>query len=173
MTDVEAREARDPQGALVAARPDELVGRVAAALRARVEAQHRAEERLASFAFTETAPAGGRHDAGDRARDAAEPAGTDWLYFLLRSLRLLGEPDTVRLLRRLREGGRQLSDVAALAGSGRADRLAAADRVGELAAAGFVVRELESDVVVLAPLGAALLELVDEVERRAGEGGQA
>jgi hypothetical protein len=156
MTNVEARDAR----------LDELIGRVATALRARVEAQRRAEERLASFAFTESAPVSGQA-AGD------EPDGADWLYFLLRALRLLGESDTVRLLRHLRDGGRSLADLPVLAGSGLGDRLAAADWIGGLASAGFVVRELERDRVVLAPLGAAMLDLLTEIEQRVGEDGQA
>ena len=52
------------------------------------------------------------------------------------------------------------------------DRLVAADRVGRLASAGLVGRELESDRVALTPLGEALLDLVADLERRVGASGR-
>jgi hypothetical protein len=47
------------------------------------------------------------------------------------------------------------------------DRVALAARVGALAAAGLVGRELESDRVTATPLGEAVLDLIDDIERRA------
>lgn len=141
---------------------DELIGRLAGALRARVEAQRRAEDRLASFAFTEE-PATGRSDPlgwGGRAT-------VDWSYFATGALRIVGEPGTLRLLGLLRGNGLPLDELAPLIGSGEPDRLAVADRVGALTSGGLVVRELESDRITLTPLGTALLDLVDMIARRA------
>ena len=145
---------------------DDLVGQVAASLRARVDAQRLAEDRLASFAFSEE-PVTRRPAAP---RDEVE-ASVDWSYFALRAMRVLSEPTTVTILERLRGEGRLLDELVGLdPGTGMTDRLSAGDRIGGLASAGLAARELESDRVTLTPLGEALLELVAEIARRAAAG---
>ena len=141
-----------------------LLEALAAGLRRRVAEQRRAEERLADFAFREAAPAGG--GAAAAAPRPGAPAGTTaWRSYLLRTLRSAGEAETLALLETLRDGPRPLAGLAA-GQPWAGDRVAAADWIGGLAAAGFVSRELETDRVALAPLGAALLDLVVELERR-------
>lgn len=143
----------------------DLVERVAVALRDRVAAQRRAEERIASFAFTE----GRAPDTPDPGTSGDLTAG-DWCYFAGRALRLAGEPWTLQLLEALRAGGRSIDEIAASGGPGPHDRLAAADWVGGLASAGLVARELESGRISLTPLGEALRDLVAEIARRADAG---
>jgi len=145
-----------------------LLDALAAGLRGRVAGQRRAEERLADFAFRESGPAGGGTGGGAAAaapRSGAPVGTTAWRHYLLRTLRSAGEAETLALLETLRDGPRPIAEVAA----GRpwaGDRVAAADWIGGLAAAGFVSRELETDRVALAPLGAAVLDLVVELEDR-------
>lgn len=144
---------------------DDPVGRLAVALRARVEAQRRAEDRLASFAFTE----------GPARNLPASPAGApgesvDWRYFASAALRAVSDPTTLSMLEEVRGDGRPIHELAGLPGSGIHDHLAVTDRIGRLASAGLVVRELESDRISLTGLGEALLDLVVEIERRAGAG---
>jgi hypothetical protein len=128
-----------------------LLAAVAATLGRRVREQRGAEERLAAFAFHETTAAAGVSEAADEA--------IDWDHYLARTLRSAGEPGVLALLRRLRDGERRLAELGA-------DRLATADRVGALATAGLVAREFDGDRVSLAPLGEALLALVEALEVR-------
>lgn len=126
-------------------------------LRRRAEEQRRAEERLADFAFTErTAGAAGV---------AAPATGSAWRYHVGRTLRTAGDLGVLDLLGALRGGPRAVAEVAAGAPFG-GDRAATADWLGGLAAAGFVTREIEADRVALAPLGAAVLDLVEALEER-------
>jgi hypothetical protein len=130
-----------------------LLDALARGIRGRIEAARAGEERLASFAFVEGGPPRG---------------GTSGIrphYFIARALAAAGDPETLVFLRGLRGGGRPLGDIAER-GPARGDRAAAADWIGGLAAAGLVTRELEADHVSLTPLGEAILELVDELERR-------
>lgn len=142
---------------------DELLGRIAAALRSRVLAQRRAEERLASFAFSE------RPLAASGAGPAAD-SGIDWTWFVGRALRLVGDPAVLHLLEALRDGALPLEALAGLSTTTTTDRVALSDQLGGLATAGLLVRELESNRVSLAPLGEALLQLVTEIGRRAEAG---
>ena len=144
---------------------DDLVGQVAASLRARVDAQRLAEDRLASFAFSEEPVTRRPAPPGEEVQ-----AGVDWSYFALQAMRVLSEPTTVTILERLRGEGRLLDELVGLVGTGMTDRLSAGDRIGGLASAGLAARELESDRVTLTPLGEALLELVAEIARRAAAG---
>ena len=148
---------------------DELLERIAAALYLRVQAQRRAEERLASFAFHE-------RPMVDSGATPGVESGIDWVYFVTRALRLVGDPAVLRLLEALRDGGLALEALAGptasgptasgTSASGTTDRVALSDQLGGLATAGLVVRELESNRVSLAPLGEALLDLVADVVRR-------
>ena len=140
-----------------------LLERLAAAVRTRVGARQAAEVRLASFAFSEQV-------AGDRSGWAAgaDEAPVDRRYFVLRALGALGDPDTVRVLDALRGDDRPLEELMGMIEPAVLDRLAAGDRVGGLASAGLVGRELETDRVSLTSLGEALLDLVADLERRAG-----
>lgn len=142
---------------------DALLERLATAVRTRVGSRQAAEMRLASFAFHEQ-PASGRTawTAG------ADEAPVDLRYFVLRALGALGDPDTVRVLDALRGDDRPLEELMGMIEPAVLDRLAAGDRVGGLASAGLVGRELETDRVSLTPLGQALLDLVADLERRAG-----
>ena len=135
---------------------ESLLAAVAAGLGQRVREQRGAEERLAAFAFHETTVA---PDAAVPGTPEAAAGAVDWDHYLARTLRAAGEPGVLALLRRLRDGERRLAELGA-------DRLAAADRVGALATAGLVAREFDGDRVSLAPLGDALLALVDELEAR-------
>lgn len=144
---------------------DALLDRLATALRTRVDAQRTAETRLASFVFTEQ-PTNGRADVRPEAADAA----IDWRYYVLRALRVIAEPDSVRLLDNVRGEGQPFDALVRLFEPTARDRLAVGDRVGRLAAVGLVGRELASDRVSLTPLGEALLDLLADLERRAGAG---
>lgn len=142
---------------------DALLERFATAIRTRVGARQAAEMQLASFAFSE-------RPTSDRAgwTAVADEAPVEWRYFVLRALGALGDPDTVRVLDALRGEDRPLAELMGAIEPAVRDRLAAGDRVGGLASAGLVGRELESDRVSLTPLGEALLDLVAVLERRAG-----
>ena len=143
----------------------ELLDRIATAMRTGVASQRTAEMHLASFAFSEQ-PAG---DRSGRAAVAGE-LPVDWRYFVLRALRTVSEPETVLLLEGVRGSGRPLDELVGLFERTSQDRLATADRVRQLAAAGLVGRDLESDRVSLTPLGTALLDLVTELELMAQGG---
>ncbi len=166
---------------------DELLGRIAAALRSRVLAQRRAEERLASFAFSErpltgpgTAPGAaaalgvdrksGDSSATGQPTPMATESGIDWTWFVGRALRLVGDPAVLHLLEALRDGALPLEALAGLSTTTTTDRVALSDQLGGLATAGLLVRELESNRVSLAPLGEALLQLVADIGQRAEAG---
>jgi hypothetical protein len=141
-----------------------LLEALAAGLRHRVAEHRRAEERLADFAFREAAAAPTRAAASD----SGAPIGTTaWRHYVARMLRSAGELETLELLEALRESPSSLEGLA-VRERWRGDRVAVADWIGGLAAVGFVRRELETDRVSLAPLGAAVLDLVTELERRLG-----
>lgn len=137
-----------------------VVDRLGTALRAHVDARRRAEEQRAAFAFTER-PA-------TAAPDDARPGPVDWRWFVARVLRTAGEPGTLRLLEALRAGPIPTAGSASVLEPAGRDRLALAEQIGDLAAVGLVARELGRDEVSLAPLGEAVLELVTDIERRAG-----
>lgn len=145
--------------------PDDVVGRLATALRGRVETARQSEARLAAFAFTE-------RPAVHSARSPTEPQETsaDWEYFVASAFRAAGDPTTLRTLQVLRGGPGRLDDLAGFVGSETLGRLAISDWVGGLASAGLVSRELESNRVSLTPLGASLVDLVAETGRRARAG---
>jgi hypothetical protein len=140
---------------------EDMVARLSAALRVRVDAERRAQDRLASFAFSEQAP------TRQPGLDEPGAADIDWQYFVARTLRIVGEPKTLAVLDALRGDALPLDELAGLLEPGTRDRLAFSDWIGGLASAGLVTRELESNRVSIAPLGEALADLVAEVGRRA------
>lgn len=161
----------DVAGVEVAA--DELLDRLAAAIAARVRGRRTAEERLGAFAFHEEPSNGRPGEIAGVARSttsAAVPgsAPVDWRYFAVRALGVLADPELLRILEAIPADGRPFGELVGLMEPAVPDRVAAADRVGRLAAAGLVGRDLESDRVSLLPLGEVLLELVADVARRAG-----
>ncbi|GAC1662791.1 MAG: hypothetical protein NVS9B8_00660 [Candidatus Limnocylindrales bacterium] len=140
---------------------DALLERRAEAVRMRVAGRRAAEARLASFAFAERAPS-------DRSRwpSPGPDDSPDLGYFIRCALGALGDPDTVRILYALRAEDQALAALMGVVAPAIRDRLVASDRIGGLASAGLVGRDLESDRVALTPLGMALLDLVAELERR-------
>jgi hypothetical protein len=162
-----------PDVAHVDVAADELLDRLAAAVAARVRGRRTAEERLGAFAFHEE-PANGRPERIDAAppstADERVPgsAPVDWRYFIVRALGALDDHDAIRILEALPPDGRPVDELVGVLEPAVPDRVAAADRVGRLAAAGLVGRDLESDRVSLLPLGEVLLELVADIARRAG-----
>jgi hypothetical protein len=137
--------------------PEALLAALVTSLGRRVREQRRAEERLSAFAFHEAGAGPAPEPVAEVGIEAAE--AVDWDHYLARTLRAAGEGGVLALLRRLRDGERRLAELGD-------DRLAAADRIGALATAGLVARELDGDRVSLAPLGEALLALIDELETR-------
>lgn len=151
---------------------DELLDRLAAAIAARVRRRRTADERLGAFAFHEEPSTGEPGEIAAVARSAtsaAEPGSTpvDWRYFVVSALGVLADPELLRILEAIPPDGRPFGELVGLVEPAVPDRVAAADRVGRLAAAGLVGRDLESDRVSLLPLGEVLLELVADVVRRA------
>jgi hypothetical protein len=118
------------------------------ALGAWLARQAAAEERLTSFAFRE----------GEPAPELAPPTSHDAMRRWI--LRTISEPEVAGLLRLLGPDGRPLAELATLGVLGLRphDRVALAARIGVLAAAGLVARDLERDRVVATPLGLAALE---------------
>jgi hypothetical protein len=112
---------------------------------------------LTSFAFGE----------GQVAIDV--PAPTSWGPLAIQILAAACDPTTIRFLRAARGDGRTIESLASagMLALDPGDRVALAARVGALAAAGLVGRELESDRVTSTPLGEAVLALLDDIERRA------
>lgn len=137
---------------------DALVASVAAALRQRVGELARAEAQRASFVFREGV-------AGRTPAAAEEPA---WVVHLARAVHAATEPSALDLLRSLRGEPRTTGEIALSVRPG-GDRLAAGAWIGDLAAAGLVGRDLETDAVALAPLGEAILDLLEAAGRLAGE----
>lgn len=156
---------------------DELLDRLAAAIAARVRGRQTAEERLGAFAFHEEPSNGRTGDVAAVARSTASAAvpgsdQVDWRYFVVRALGVLADPELLRILEAIPSGGRPFDELVRLVDPSVPDRVAAADRVGRLAAAGLVGRDLESDCVSLLPLGDVLLELVADLARRTGSAGR-
>lgn len=137
---------------------DALLDALAGGLRRRVTERGRAERRLADFVFREGSP-----DAGA----GTTPSPADWRHFVARTLAAAGEPGTIELLERLSGGDRPIAELAGRPEAGGGGRLASVDWIGGLASAGLVGRDLETDRVGLTDLGAAVLALVREWERRA------
>ncbi len=145
---------------------DAVLDRVAAAVRGRVDARRAAEMKLSAFAFREE----GR-EISER-EQTHDDGSADWRHFTTRALAAVAEPDAVAILEAVRGDGQPLASLEDLVSSQARDRLATADRIGELAAAGLVGRELESGIVALTPLGEALLGLIDEIATRARDAGR-
>jgi hypothetical protein len=137
---------------------DELLAALAAALRAWIGRQVAAEERLTAFAFRE----------GQPEMDVPQPTSIGFLA--MHALAVACEPSTARFLRDVRGSGRTIGSLApdGALGVDPDDRVALAARVGALAAAGLVGRELESDRISATPLAEAILDLLDDLERRMG-----
>ena len=139
--------------------PAVLLEALAASLRARIGEVGLAEERRASFVF------GQDRAVGDRLGDPADRA---WVVHLARVLHAATDPGSLELLTSLRLEDRTPGEIALASRSG-GDPLAARSWIGDLAAAGLVRHELESDTVSLAPLGLAILKLLEEVGALAGD----
>ncbi len=143
---------------MTAIAPEPLLDALARGLRRRVTERGRAERRLADFVFRE-----GSSDPGE----GTTPSPADWRHFVARTLAAAGEPGTIDLLERLSAGDLPIDELSGPRTAGGGDRLATIDRIGGLASAGLVGRDLETDRVGLTDLGAAVLALVREWERRA------
>ena len=135
---------------------DELLEAFASALRSWVRRQAVAEERLTSFAFRE----------GQAAIEVPTP--TSFGPLATQILAAACDPATIRFLRAVRGDGRTIESLApaGMLGLDPGDRVAVAARVGALAAAGLVGRELESDRVTATPLGEAVLDLIGDIAGR-------
>lgn len=143
---------------MTATAADALLDALAEGLRRRVTERGRAERRLADFVFRE-----GSADPGE----GATPSAADWRHFVARTLAAAGEPGTIDLLERLSAGDLPIDELSGRRTAGGGDRLATIDRIGGLASAGLVGRDLETDRVGLTDLGAAVLALVRDWEGRA------
>jgi len=121
----------------------------AEALAAWLDRQAAAEERLTSFAF--------REGQGDIAVPPPSSHGAlrRWI------VELVSTADVAAFLALVAGPGRTMAQLAADGAFGLepGDRVAVAARVGVLAAAGLVARELETDRVALTALGTAALGL--------------
>jgi hypothetical protein len=146
---------------------DSLLAALADGLRRRVAERGQAEDRLGDFVF--------REEPNPESSNAAHlPSGeAGWRYFITRTLAAVGEPGTLDLLERLATDGETLDTLMRDASLGFTGRLATADRVGGLAAAGLAGRDLESSHIHLTALGSAVLAFALEWERRAAGGGVA
>jgi hypothetical protein len=148
--------------------PESLLASLGDGLRRRVAERGQAEARLADFVFQE----------GPGGTDQRALVDGDWRYFIARTLAAAGEPGTLDLLERLSGGDETLQTLTPDQRAGLGGALATVDRIGGLAAAGLVARDLESGRVGLTMLGSAVLEFAREWERRAaapahaGEGGR-
>ena len=138
---------------------DSPLAELAVGLARRIAERGRAEERLLEYAFHE-----GAVDAG-----AAPVEQVDWRYFISRTLAAAGEPGTLDLLDRLSSGDATLRSLAQDRSVGLDGGLATVDRIGGLAAAGLVGRDLETGRVGLTGLGSAMLAFVREWERLAAD----
>ncbi len=129
------------------------------ALRAWLAHQAMAEERLTSFAFHE----------GQGAIDLAAPSSQEALGRWI--LGVVAAADVAAFLGSVDGPGRTMTELSegGAFGLDRGDRVAVAARVGVLAAAGLVTRELEADRVGLTALGRAALDAIsvhEHAERR-------
>lgn len=118
-----------------------------AALDAWLSRQASAEERLTSFAFHEGQP------PIELPAPTSQAALRRWL------LATVADPEVAACLRDIEGDGRSVAELAAEGAFGLepGDRVALAARVGVLAAAGLVGRDLEGDRVHLTALGRAAL----------------
>ncbi len=134
---------------------------LARALAARLRDATAAGEQLASFAFTEGAPAPGPElRAGEELAAAHD--------FLLRVLHGISEPLSWNVLAAVLTQG-EAEDLAglsidALANRLELPRLAVTERVNALIQLGLMARDLEHDSITASPAGAALYELVCELD---------
>ncbi len=128
---------------------------LARALAARLRDATTAGEQLASFAFTEGAPA-----PGPELRDGEELAAAH--DFVLRVLHGVSDPLSWNVLAAV-VGEDDLS-VDALADRLELPRLAITERVNALIQLGLMGRDLEHDSITPSPAGSALFELVCELD---------
>ncbi len=134
---------------------------LARALAARLRDATAAGEQLASFAFTEGAPAPGPElRAGEELAAAHD--------FLLRVLHGISEPLSWNVLAAVvtEDGAEDLPAVSIDALTDRLGlpRLAVTERINALIALGLMARDLEHDSVIASPAGAALYDLVCELD---------
>jgi hypothetical protein len=128
---------------------------LARALAARLRDATAAGEQLASFAFTEGAPA-----PGPELREGEELAIAH--DFVLRVLHGVSEPLNWELLAAVvPDNG---SSLDALAQRLELPRLVVTERVSALIQLGLVARDLEHDAVTPSPAGSALFELICELD---------
>ena len=129
---------------------------LARALAARLRDATAAGEQLASFAFTEGTPA-----PGPELREGEELAAAH--DFLLRVLQGVSDPLSWQVLNAVvpEDSGTPLD---ALAERLELPRLALTERVNALIQLGLMARDLEHDTVTASPAGAALFELVCELD---------
>jgi hypothetical protein len=137
---------------------------LARALAARLRDANAAGEQLASFAFTEGAPA-----PGPELRPGEELAAAH--DFLLRVLHGVSEPVSWRVLALVVAGAQEAgaADEAgfpldALSDALELPRLAVTERVNALIQLGLMARDLEHDTIAPSPAGTALFELVCELD---------
>jgi hypothetical protein len=128
---------------------------LARALAARLRDAAAAGEQLASFAFSEDAPA-----PGPELRDGEELAAAH--DFLLRVLHGVSEPLSWQVLAAVAPEERVALD--GLAERLALPRLTIAERVNALIQLGLMARDLEHDAVTVSPAGTALFELVCELD---------
>lgn len=133
----------------------DVAGAIARAIAARLREVLRAADRIDAL-DGRSGPLASEEVAGDPV--VLEAALRE---LLARALRLVADARGEAILRAL-SGGDAVA-VAALAARCNVPRLVAMRRIDDLVEAGLVRRELETDTVALAPLGAALVELVTDV----------
>jgi hypothetical protein len=135
---------------------------LARALAARLRDANAAGEQLASFAFTEGAPA-----PGPELRPGEELAAAH--DFLLRVLHGVSEPVSWRVLALVvsassEDGVAEGLPLDALADALELPRLAVTERVNSLIQVGLMARDLEHDTITPSPAGTALFELICELD---------
>lgn len=129
---------------------------LARALAARLRDAAAAGEQLASFAFSEGAPA-----PGPELRDGQERAVAH--DFLLRVLHGASDPLSWELLAAA-VAAQDAAPIDALAERIALPRLALTERCNALIQLGLIARDLEHDAVAATPAGEALFELVCELD---------
>lgn len=128
---------------------------LARALAARLRDATAAGEQLASFAFTEGAPA-----PGPELREGDELAAAH--DFLLRVLHGVSEPVSWNVLAAV--AGEENVSLDGLCSRLELPRLTITERVNALIQLGLMARDLEHDGVTVSPAGSALFELVCELD---------